>query len=78
MRGIGSVGEKLDGTSSEVGGLVATAGPSIGGEFPAAEECRIREEAGREDVKVLGGGKVKEEIAEEGKGDRLFWLVAGF
>ena len=78
MRGIGSVGEKLDGTSSEVGGLVATAGPSVGGEFPTAEECRISEAAGRADVKVLGGGKVKEEIAEDGKGDRLFWLAAGF
>ena len=78
MRGIGSVGEKLDGTSSGVGGLVATTGPSVGGEFPAAEECRISEAAGRADVKVLGGGKVMEEIAEDGKGDRLFWLAAGF
>ena len=66
MRGIGSIGEKLDGTSSEVGGLVATTGLSVGGEFPAAEECRISEAAGRADVKVLGGGKVTEEIAEDG------------
>ena len=76
--GIGSVREKLDGASPEICGVVPSAGAPICGKFPAAEECGVSEAAGRTNVEVLGGGKVTEEIAEDGKGDRLFWLAAGF
>ena len=78
MCGIGSVREKLDGASPEICGVIPSAGAPICGKFPAAEECRVSEAAGRTNVEVLGGGKVTEEIAEDGKGDWLFGFVASF